>query len=78
MDEIKLKPEAIKAIFKTAWKRPNTDIKGDALELSAEFLLMFAKEAIDRTKASRVESGAGQPVDESDLEKVLAQLMLDF
>ncbi|KAI7824895.1 hypothetical protein BX661DRAFT_199427 [Kickxella alabastrina] len=46
--------------------------------LSAEFLLMFAKEAIDRTKASRVESGAGQPVDESDLEKVLAQLMLDF
>ncbi|KAJ1891705.1 hypothetical protein LPJ66_006767, partial [Kickxella alabastrina] len=52
--------------------------KGDALKLSAEFLLMFAKEAIGRTKASRVELGAGQPVDESDLERILAQLMLDF
>ncbi|KAJ2370387.1 hypothetical protein H4S02_009796, partial [Coemansia sp. RSA 2611] len=52
--------------------------KGDALELSAELLLLFAKEGIERAKAKRLESGMGGPVDESDLEKILAQLMLDF
>ncbi|KAJ2896606.1 hypothetical protein IWW38_001974, partial [Coemansia aciculifera] len=52
--------------------------RGDALELSAEFLLLFAKEAIERAKSKRAGSGMGGPVDESDLEKILAQLMLDF
>ncbi|KAJ2901252.1 hypothetical protein GGI21_004718 [Coemansia aciculifera] len=78
MDDIKIKPEAVEAIFKRVWSKPNMAIRGDALELSAEFLLLFAKEAIERAKSKRAGSGMGGPVDESDLEKILAQLMLDF
>ncbi|KAJ2497539.1 hypothetical protein GGH96_005032 [Coemansia sp. RSA 1972] len=55
------------------------DIKGDALELSAKFMDLFIKEAIERAKAKRAESSdAHKPVDESDLEKILAQLLLDL
>ncbi|KAJ2376639.1 hypothetical protein IW150_001857 [Coemansia sp. RSA 2607] len=78
VSEVKLKHEAVEAIFKSVWKKPNTSIKGDALEMSAEFLLLFAKEAIERAKASRADPNSDLPVDESDLERILAQLMLDF
>ncbi|KAJ2613873.1 hypothetical protein H4S08_001995 [Coemansia sp. RSA 1365] len=73
--------EALEAIFKKCWEKPNTAIRPDALELSAEFLMLFAKEAIDRAKARRTKSGGEEMqevIDESDLEKILAQLMLDF
>ncbi|KAJ2795176.1 hypothetical protein H4R21_005217 [Coemansia helicoidea] len=80
MSEPKIRTEALEAIFKSVWKKPGTAIKGDALELSAELLLLFAKEAIERAKAKHAESGRAEeePVDESDLEKILAQLLLDF
>ncbi|KAJ2152720.1 hypothetical protein IW139_000870 [Coemansia sp. RSA 353] len=53
--------------------------KGDALDLSAKFMDLFIKEAIERAKAKRAESSdAHKPVDESDLEKILAQLLLDL
>ncbi|KAJ1789154.1 hypothetical protein LPJ59_005398 [Coemansia sp. RSA 2399] len=78
MSETKIKPETVEAIFKRVWERSNTSIRGDALELSADFLLLFAKEALDRAKTKRAESGGDKQVDESDLEKILAQLLLDF
>ncbi|KAJ2239290.1 hypothetical protein GGH98_006278, partial [Coemansia sp. RSA 454] len=54
-------------------------LKGDALDLSAKFMDLFIKEAIERAKAKRAESSdAHKPVDESDLEKILAQLLLDL
>ncbi|ORX74813.1 hypothetical protein DL89DRAFT_290287 [Linderina pennispora] len=74
----KVKPEALEAVFKKAWAHDNTGIKPDALALSSEFMTLFIKEALERAKAKHRESGSTGPIDESHLEKILAQLLLDF
>ncbi|KAJ1756986.1 hypothetical protein LPJ58_003490, partial [Coemansia sp. RSA 1591] len=56
MSDPYIRPEALEAIFKSVWTNPKTAIKGDALDLSAKFMDLFIKEAIERAKAKRAES----------------------
>ncbi|GAA6050359.1 hypothetical protein RTBOTA2_004464 [Rhodotorula toruloides] len=80
-------PATVKEIFKLV-NEPNTRVSAAALHLSAEYLRLFATEAIHRAsevaekeRAANGEADKGLPpglLETKHLEKVLAGLLLDF
>ncbi|GEM08816.1 hypothetical protein Rt10032_c06g2833 [Rhodotorula toruloides] len=80
-------PATVKEIFNLV-NEPNTRISAAAVHLSAEYLRLFATEAIHRAsevaekdRAAREEKDKGLPpglLETKHLEKVLAGLLLDF
>ncbi|KAL1915577.1 uncharacterized protein VTP21DRAFT_6701 [Calcarisporiella thermophila] len=85
-DASRFKPETVHTIFKSAWKEPGTKINKEALQLSAEYLRLFALEAIHRSAevaryrvpSSQEGNVTGGKVEVEHLEKVGLQLVLDF
>ncbi|KAL7343411.1 hypothetical protein BJY59DRAFT_688004 [Rhodotorula toruloides] len=81
------KEATVKEIFKLV-NEPNTRVSAAALHLSAEYLRLFATEAIHRAsevaekeRAASGEADKGLPpglLETTHLEKVLAGLLLDF
>ncbi|GAA5916608.1 hypothetical protein JCM6882_009175 [Rhodosporidiobolus microsporus] len=83
-DHPQFKHATVKELFKLA-NEPNTRVSAPALHLSAEYLRLFATEAIHRAaevakKEQQEEGRTGQPgmLETKHLEKVLAGLLLDF
>ncbi|TNY24311.1 CENP-S associating centromere protein X-domain-containing protein [Rhodotorula diobovata] len=76
-------PQAtVKELFKLVTE-PNTRVSSAAVQLSAEYLRLFATEAIHRSaevaQQDRTAAASGPAVLETKhLEKVLAGLLLDF
>jgi len=64
-------------IFKTVWKDGSTKANKDALHLSAEYLRLLTLEAIHRSYEIAEKEGS-TTLDAEHLEKIVAQLMLDF